>query len=244
MRQVLDVILVDDDDLYREVLSADLVDRGFSISCFAEGPSFLDALSNGLEAKIGLLDWALPEISGLDLMVALKERKIGLPVVLLTGYSLAERELQALHHGAVDFVDKTRGADVLAHRLQLIIDGKRQRISIDTTQARVEPEVENHGELALHRGTARALWRGRDIGLTVSEYKVLALLVADGAPQTYRAIYDTVHFAGFIAGAGEHDTTNVRAFMKRIRQKFVAVDPGFSAIKNVRFVGYRWLNPV
>ncbi|SEP49479.1 two-component system, OmpR family, response regulator ChvI [Rhodospirillales bacterium URHD0017] len=71
----------------------------------------------------------------------------------------------------------------------------------------------------------------------------MTLLVSDASPQTYRAIYDTVHFAGFIAGAGGDYPTNVRAFMRRVRQKFVAVDPGFSAIKNVRLVGYRWLAP-
>lgn len=240
---MLDVVLVDDDDLYREVLSADLVDRGFSVSCFAEGLSLIHALSNGLEAKIGLLDWALPMISGLDLMRSLKERRIGLPVVFLTGYSFAERELLALDHGAVDFVDKSRGTDVLAHRLQLIIQSQHERISIGTPQAQVETQVDSHGELALHRGTARALWRGQDVGLTVSEYKVLTLLVSDASPQTYRAIYDIVHFAGFIAGANEQYSTNVRSFMKRIRQKFVAVDPGFAAIKNVRLVGYRWLDP-
>ncbi|GEP61408.1 response regulator transcription factor [Reyranella soli] len=236
---MLDVVLVDDDDLYREVLSADLTDRGFSVSCFAEGPSLLHALSNGLEAKLGLLDWALPAMLGLELLRALKDRGIGLPIVFLTGQALPERELQALDRGAIDFVDKTRGTDVLAHRLQLIIKSQRERASIGATQA----QVESYGELALHRGTERALWRGQDVGLTVSEYKVLTLLASDGAPQTYRAIYDIVHFAGFIAGAGEHDTTNVRAFMKRIRQKFVAVDPAFSAIKNVRLVGYRWLAP-
>ena len=42
-----DVVLVDDDDDYREVLSADLADRGFSVSCFADGPSFLEAMSKG-----------------------------------------------------------------------------------------------------------------------------------------------------------------------------------------------------
>lgn len=232
-----DVVLVDDDDLYREVLSADLMDRGFSVSCFAEGPSFLHALGNGLEAKIGLLDWVLPVMSGFDLMCTLKERRIGLPAVFLTGCSLAEWELRALNHGAVDFVDKSRGTEVLAHRLRAILDGHRQMPTA------AMPEVARHGELALYPLTARALWRGLDVGLTVSEYKVLTLLVSEATPQTYRAIYDTVHFAGFIAGAGEQYTTNVRSFMKRVRQKFVAVDPGFAAIKNVRLVGYRWLDP-
>jgi len=234
-RDVPDVVLVDDDDLYREVLSADLVDRGFSVSCFADGPSLLEALSNGLRAKIALLDWDLPEMSGFDLLGALKERRIGLPVVFVTGSSLAERELQALDHGAVDFVDKTRGADVLAHRLRLIIDGLRR------DPAAAMPEVKRHGELTLYPLTARALWRQRDVQLTVAEYNVVTLLVSEGTTQTYRAIYDTVRFAGFVAGHDGHGyTTNVTAIVKRIRKKFTAVDPGFAEIENKRLVGYRW----
>ena len=240
-----DLVLVDDDDLYREVLSAELADRGFSVSCFADGPSFLEALSNGLEAKLALLDWALPEMSGFDLMGALKEQRIGLPVVFLTGYSLAERELQALDHGAVDFVDKARGMDVLAHRLQLIVGSQRQRDTTDATQAQVESHVEVHGELALHRGTARALWRGQDVGLTVAEYKIVTLLVSrKGNLHTYRAIYDSVHYAGFVAGSGARGyMTNVRSTIKRIRRKFLAVDPGFSEIKNISRAGYSWRGP-
>ena len=234
-RDVPDVVLVDDDDLYREVLSADLADLGFSVSCFPDGPSLLQALSNGLRAKIALLDWDLPEMSGFDLLGALKERGIGLPVVFVTGYSLAERELQALDHGAVDFVDKTRGTDVLAHRLRLIIDGLRR------DPAAAMPKVKRHGELTLYPLAARALWRQRDVRLTVAEYKVVTLLVSEGTTQTYRAIYDTVHFAGFVAGHGEHGyTMNVRAIVKRIRKKFLAVDPCFAEIENQHLVGYRW----
>ena len=236
-RDVPDVVLVDDDDHYREVLSADLVDRGFSVSCFADGPSLLEALSNGIEAQIALLDWALPEMSGFELLGALRERGIGLPVVFLTGYSLVERELQALDRGAIDFVDKARGIEVLAHRLRVILEGQRQ------IPAAAMPEIERHGELALYPSTARALWRQRDVGLTITEYKIVTLLVSGGI-HTYRTIYDTMHYAGFVAGSGEHGyTTNVRSLVKRIRRKFVAVDPGFSAIENVHKIGYRWLDP-
>ena len=72
-----------------------------------------------------MLDWVLPEMSGFELLGALRERGIGLPVVFLTGCSMVERELQALDRGAVDFVDKSRGTEVLAHRLRVIIEGQR-----------------------------------------------------------------------------------------------------------------------
>ena len=240
MHDVPDVVLVDDDDHYRETLSADLADRGFAVSCFADGPSFLEAMSTGVEAQVALLDWALPQMSGFELLGAMRERGIELPVVFLTGYSLVERELQALDRGAVDFVDKARGTEVLAHRLRVIIESQRALAPAGTT-----PEAERHGELTLYPSTARAQWQQRDIGLTITEYKIVVRLLAHkGEPQTYRAIYDTAHYAGFVAGSGEHGhNTNVRSLMKRIRRKFLAVDPGFSEIENLPGVGYRWRDP-
>jgi len=239
MYDVPDVVLVDDDELYREAVSADLADRGFAVSCFADGPAFLEALNNGIRAQVVLLDWALPEMSGFELLGALRERGIGLPVVFLTGYARVERELQALDRGAVDFVDKARGAEVLAHRLRVIIESQRV-LPVGTT-----PVAELHGDLTLYPVTARALWRQQDIGLTVMEYKIVVRLVAHkGELQTYRGIYDTAHYAGFIAGTGEQGhNTNVRSLLKRIRRKFLAVDPGFSEIENMPGVGYRWRDP-
>ena len=231
-----DLVLVDDDDHYREVLSADLADRGFTVACFADGPTFLAAMSSGRTARVAVLDWALPEMSGFELLGALRDRGFALPVIFLTGYSLAERELQALGRGAVDFVDKARGTEVLAHRLRRII--KRP----SHAPAEVQPAVERHGGLTLHRSTARALWREHDVGLTITEYKVVAQLVSrKGRPQTYRALYDTVHYAGFVAGSGEDGhNSNVRSLIKRIRRKFMTLDPGFSEIENVAAVGYAW----
>ncbi len=249
MRDVTDIALVDDDDHYREVLSADLADRGFAVACFADGPSFLEAVSQGVEAQVALLDWALPEMSGFELLGALRDRGFGLPVVFLTGYAMAERELLALDRGAVDFVDKARGTEVLAHRLRLIIEGQRRQPA-GATPAQAEPapgqlQVEQHGDLALHRQTARTLWRQQDVGLTMTEYKIVALLASNkGEVLTYRAIYDTAHYEGFVAGSGEHGyNTNVRSLLKRIRKKFLAVDPGFAEIENRQGVGYCWRQP-
>src|SRR5262249_19090301 len=152
---VADVVLVDDDDLFREVLSADLADRGFAVSCFADGPSFLAAVGDGIAADVALLDWFLPQGSGLELLAALRERGIDLPVVFLTGHAVAGRELQALDGGAVDYVDKARGAEIVAHRLRVIVEGRAR------ARADAPPPVERHGDLALHPSTARAVWQER-----------------------------------------------------------------------------------
>jgi two-component system response regulator ChvI len=239
MHDVHDVVLVDDDALYRETLSADLADRGFAVSGFADAPSFLAALGNGIAPQVALLDWALPEMSGFELMGVLRERGIGLPVVFLTGYSFVERELRALDRGAVDFVDKARGTEVLARRLRVIIEAQRVVVPAASTTTL---EAEHHGELSLHPATGRALWRQLDVGLTITEHKLVVLLVSrKGEPQTYRALYDAAHYAGFVAGSGEQGHhTNVRSMVKRIRRKFLAIDPGFAEIENVAQVGYLW----
>jgi two-component system response regulator ChvI len=241
MRDLTDIVLVEDDDHYREALSADLADRGFAVSCFADGPSFLEAVSRGVAAEVVLLDWALPGMSGFELLGALRDRGCALPVVFLTGYAMAERELRALDRGAVDFIDKARGTEVLAHRLRLIVEGQR-RPGAAAKPLAGPPELEQHGALALHRQTARTLWRHQDVGLTMTEYKIVAQLVSRrGEVLTYRAIYDTAHYEGFVAGSGEHGhNTNVRSLLKRIRKKFLAVDPGFAEIENRQGVGYCW----
>jgi two-component system response regulator ChvI len=240
MQAVPDVVLVEDDDDYREVLAADLADRGFAVSCFADGPSFLEALSNGTTTQVApqvvVLDWSLPQMSGFEVLGALRERGVAVPVVFLTGRAMVERELQALGHGAVDFVDKARGVDVLAHRLRVIIGAQRPQRPAEA------PAMEHHGDLALLPVTERALWRQHDVGLTVTEYRIVALLVSHkGEVQTYRTIYDVAHYAGFAAGAGEEGfRTNVRSLLKRIRRKFVASDPDFAEIENAQGLGYRW----
>ncbi|HZX87298.1 MAG TPA: hypothetical protein VFF19_27245, partial [Reyranella sp.] len=101
------------------------------------------------------------------------------------------------------------------------------------------------GPLSLWQRNPRIQWRGQDVGLTLTEYKIISQLVANaGKPLTYRAIYDTMHYAGFMAGFGSDGfLVNVRSAMKRIRKKFLALDPAFAEIENFAAVGYAWRKP-
>ncbi|GEP61552.1 response regulator transcription factor [Reyranella soli] len=115
------IILVDDDALYREAVTADLEDRGFAVAAFADGPALLAALDEHIEAELVLVDWTLPHLSGLDLLRALRRRGCRLPVAFLTGRSGVERTEEARAAGAVDFIDKTCGIDELVLRLRRYI---------------------------------------------------------------------------------------------------------------------------
>jgi hypothetical protein len=98
------------------------------------------------------------------------------------------------------------------------------------------------GKLYLHPDTRRAYWNGTDLDLTFGEYKILHLLVSDrGHYKAYRVIYDCFHYEGFIAGVGpEGYKANVRSAIKRIRNKFRTLDPGFDRIVTYPGFGYCW----
>jgi len=90
--------------------------------------------------------------------------------------------------------------------------------------------------------TSRAVWAGRAVDLTLTEFRIVTLLAEKaGSDVGYREIYDLVHAKDFVAGQGsEGYRANVRTFIKRIRKKFRDVDPGFDHIENYASFGYRW----
>ena len=237
---VIRVVLIEDDDNYRQALAEDLSDRGFSVQCFADGASFLQSLDAARDADVVLLDWGLPQISGIDLLPQMRRRGIRLPVVFLTGRSFVKEESLALERGAADFIDKARGVDVLAKRLERVVKAVINPVGPVSVEKSIVV-----GKLVLKPTISRAYWNEIDVGLTVGEYKTVELLASHADRYaTYRAIYDCIHYAGFIAGSGEHGyRSNVRSNIKRIRIKFHACDPDFDEIQNYVAVGYRWKKP-
>ena len=87
-----------------------------------------------------------------------------------------------------------------------------------------------------------ALWHGHDLRLTKSEMDILRTLVLSaGRFTSYRALYDVLHYPGFLAGAhGNGHMINMRSFMKRLRNRFKRIDPAFCSIVNANRIGYMW----
>jgi two-component system response regulator ChvI len=89
----------------------------------------------------------------------------------------------------------------------------------------------------------RALWGGEMVDLSLTEFRIVALLAGKAGDDVgYREIYDLVHGKDFVAGAGEEGyRANVRTLIKRIRKSFRDVDPRFAQIENYAGFGYRWI---
>jgi two-component system response regulator ChvI len=237
---VIRVLLVEDDESYREILADELSEYGFSVQSFGDGTSLLASVDAALEADIIVLDWSLPKTLGIDLLPQLRRRGVSLPIVFLTGRALTEHESLAFDRGAIDFIDKARGVDVLVKRLRRAVEA--------ATPAASHPQAEKSmvcGKLVLKPSVSRAYWNQVDVGLTLGEYNIVHLLASNaGRYVTYRAIYDRLHYEGFIAGSGEHGyRANVRSAIKRIRNKFRDCDPAFVEIENYTAFGYCWGKP-
>jgi len=230
------ILLVDDDDLFRESLGLNLVDEGYEVTSFDNGQDALVYLNEG-SADVMLLDWRMPKLTGIDVLRRMRNASITIPVIFLTVLSDDFYEETALEGGAVDFIDKARRLPILLKRLRLITEGGRSGPEPEPVQSRCL------GRLMLRFDAKRASWGERAVDLTLTEFTIVTLL-AEKAGQNvgYREIYDLVHGKDFIAGHGsEGYRANVRTFIKRIRKKFRDVDPGFDHIDNYASFGYRWI---
>lgn len=237
------IAIVDDDDLFRESVAQNLIDAGFDVVAFDSGTAMLERLEGGEPPDIILLDWKMPGISGIETLRRMRARDIATPTIFLTLLSDQVYEEAALATGAVDFVEKSRSFHILRRRIELILEGHKAN-----TQDHVSPGSQREnvivGTIELRPDSGRALWRGIEVPLTLNEFAIVHhLAINAGKDIRYRELYDLVRGSGFAAGIGpEGYKSNVRTFIKRIRQKFHEVDAAFDRIENYPGFGYRWRN--
>jgi len=232
------ILLVDDDDEFRESLGLNLIDEGFAVTTFPGAPAALEYMASGEGVDVILLDWRMPGMNGLEMLRELRQRGTTTPVIFLTALSDDIYEEAALGGGAVDFIDKSRRLSILVKRIELIAEGQRPA-AVDAQQ---QPPQVRLGALELRFDINRAFWSGQAVDLTLTEFRMVAqLALKPGEDLSYRELYDLVHGKDFLAGSGtEGYRANVRTFIKRIRKKFRDVDTEFDQIHNYAGFGYRW----
>ena len=231
------VLFVEEDQRRRERVSRQLSNFGFVVRSFADGKALLTALGHDTQSDvIVVVDWGLPTWSGLELLVQLRRHPTSLPVVLLSGHPEAAPGKMEYRESAIGLLDRAHGLNTVADRLKRA--GGTARLTADPESAK---DIVS-GKLVLRMDISRAFWNGVDVGLTYCEFRILHLIVSsDGRFVTYRAIYDGMHYKGFVAGSGEDGyRRNVRSAIKRIRNKFRQFDPAFAEIETYIAFGYRW----
>lgn len=153
------VHVIDDDEALRDSLTFLLRTARLDVLSYPSATAFLEALP---EANLScvITDVRMPGMSGIDLLRRLRERKISVPVIVITGHGDIPLAVEAMRIGAIDFLEKPFDDEVLI-------------ASVKTALRQKEGEAKRHGE--------RAEIEGRLAALSNRERDVLGGLVAGRA---------------------------------------------------------------
>jgi DNA-binding response OmpR family regulator len=171
-----------------------------------------------------VLDIMLPGRDGLSILRNLRERKISLPVILLTARSELNERLEGLNLGADDYLTKPFHIEELIARLH----------AVTRRAAGVSQSILSVADLTMNLLTRKVSRAGRDIDLTAREFALLEHLVrSPGRVLTRVEICERVWDYNFDPG-----TNLVDVYIQRLRKK---VDGDFPVklIETIRGVGYR-----
>src|SRR3954463_4215827 len=97
--------VIDDDEAARQSLAFLLKTARIEVCTYESAAAFLSALP-GVNSGCIITDVRMPEISGMDLLRRLKELKVSIPVIVITGHGDVQLAVEAMKIGAVDFLEK------------------------------------------------------------------------------------------------------------------------------------------
>ena len=215
------LLIVEDDELLRDGLCAQLTQAGHTVTAAADGASAQAQLeTNRFDGVI--LDLGLPKISGMEVLHWLRKRLPALPVLILTACDGVEDRVEGLNAGADDYLTKPFNMAELQARLAAMLrrsrlpafGGSLEMTSHSAKRLRVDATLPQAwvGDEPLEL-TQRA-WAGQ----VVSREEVLATWQSEPAD-----------------GAGGVGSNALEVYIHRLRRKLV--DSGLN-IRNVRGLGY------
>lgn len=159
--RVARVLVVDDDIHIRSALEAQLKILGHQTVAAGTGAAALGFVQDN-HFDVAILDLHLPDMSGMELLRAIRERDATLQCVLLTGFGTIETAVQALREGAYDYLVKTAGfSEVTRAVMHAVEHGRllREKQDADANLERRSQELATTLD-ALHETRARLLRTG------------------------------------------------------------------------------------
>jgi two-component system, OmpR family, phosphate regulon response regulator PhoB len=222
------VLVVDDDERVRTLLSWQLESEGFIVRCTADGTDALERIEQD-HPDVVVLDLSLPGVAGLDVLRRVREREEAacatpLPVIILSGRTGETDRIVGLDLGADDYLVKPFSPGELAARVRSVLRRAHPPGSASSSGLRVDT------------GTREVFVSGRRVDLTAREFDLLAFLIRNPRqvftrPQLLRSVW-----ASEVSWQSEATVTE---HIHRLRGK-VEDDPAHPRwLHTVRGVGYR-----
>jgi DNA-binding response OmpR family regulator len=214
------ILIAEDDPLISSFLEKGLRASGFSTLVAEDGEQATQlSMSDGFDLLI--LDMALPEREGFQVLQELRRRGKKVPVVVLTGRPELRDAVSCLDVGADDYMTKP-------FRFEELLARVRARLRSPGTE---EPTVLEAGQVQLDVRTRRAQVDGREVALTAREYRLLEVFLRH-PDQVLSRDQLLSHVWGYSAEPG---TNVVNVYVGALRKKL-----GDDVIESVRGVGYRF----
>jgi DNA-binding response OmpR family regulator len=220
------ILVVDDEPMVREVVTAYLEREGFFVSEAADGAAAVAALQ-GTPPDLVVLDLMLPKIDGYDILARLR-RQGNIPVIVLTARTEESDRILGLELGADDYVVKPFSPRELAARVRSVL----RRARPEPVASRIE-----YPGLVIDGAAREVFVDDVPVDLTAREFDLLAFLATSP-----RQVYSRGQLLEQVwdSSADYQDPSTVTVHVRRVRQKIEADPDDPRWITTVWGVGYRF----
>jgi two-component system response regulator RegX3 len=224
------ILVVDDEESYREALSVALQREGFIVETASDGTEALERF-DASHPELVLLDVMLPRMSGIDVCRELRTRS-RVPIIMVTARNGEIDTVVGLEVGADDYVTKPFRLRELVARVRAALRRAPAAPNDDDDSV----DVLEEGEVRIDVGRHEVFVRGNLASLPLKEFELLELLMLNaGRVLTRDVLIDRVWGPNYYG-----DTKTLDVHVKRLRAK-IEDDPAHpSRIVTVRGVGYRY----
>ena len=222
------VLLADDDVRLRQFLELELREEGYAVRSCGDGIGALTQIRQE-PPDLLVLDWMLPDLSGVEVCQRLRSTGVQMPVLMLTGRDAVKDRVEALDAGADDYLVKPFSIEELLARLRAL--ARRGSGSAGTTNA--QPDLLELNDLQLNLASHEVSRGGTAVHLSATEFQLLRCLMAEpGRVQPRQSLLDQVWGTNFVGDANVLDV-----YVRYLRRKLEP--PGQpTLIKTVSGVGF------
>jgi two-component system, OmpR family, manganese sensing response regulator len=220
------ILLVDDETELSDPLSRILLQEGYEVDIADNGATGIElALKNQYDLLI--LDWMLPQYSGLEICREVRSHSLVTPVLFLTAKDTVDDRVDGLDAGADDYLVKPFELRELLARVRALL----RRSSLDN----INSDRLKVADLELDLENQVAYRQGKAINLSEKEIKLLQYFMQHpDRLLTHEEIYD------YLWQEEEQPSSNVLAALIRLLRRKIEVEPETSLIHTVYGKGYRF----
>ena len=222
------VLVIEDEESFREALEFILTKEGFQIESAATGPDGLTAFDK-YHPDIILLDLMLPGMSGTDVCKSIRA-KSNVPIIMLTAKDAEVDKVVGLEVGADDYVTKPFSSPELIARIRAVL----RRGSSEPRD--VDEDVIEFGPIKLDIARHSVQVNGQEVTMPLKEFEVLEYLMENtGRVLTRGQLMDRIWGSNYV---GDGKTLDVH--IKRLRSKIESDPANPKLLHTVRGLGYKF----